>query len=496
MKDDLNVVSQFWNWIKENRDKSLSIFFIYLLIGISIATVNYPYIDDVKRQITGGTEFAWSYSRWGSEISSWILQGSRHLTDGGWTRPVVSGVLLTFVSLLLVYILRKNKENLNWIEAIAAIAVGINPWFLACLGFRFDSPFMVLSIFVSIIPFLWWDNLNKFAIYSFIGIFLMCNFYQPASGIYLIVFLTMVLRELLSGQNVINIIKRIMFSAIAYISAMLLFLFESKLNPEMALRGEVVEIAKPNELITVIFKNIKIYLGTIYHQSAQIWILLFTLIIVVSYILLMKNSQISKIKSVVYIGLYLLISIILSYGVLLVFVTDLVRDQPRYGFGFGFLIGVLLIIISNNIIMKNWKYIIPKIVIVAYAFYMISFSFEFSAMLSYQKESFINQSMILSQDLKDKITTKRNVVKTNRLFKNSPILVSSERNYPLLSNLVPNNENLYWPNVLLFSTYTGLNVNFQGSDFSEFTKEKSVKVSDNSYYQLYLLENEYYLLWK
>ncbi|MFR6452535.1 MAG: glucosyltransferase domain-containing protein [Streptococcus sp.] len=54
---------------------------------------------------------------------------------------------------------------------LSSIVIGVNPWFLEALSFRFDNPFMSLSILVSLLPFIFWESkklFNLFQSYVFI----------------------------------------------------------------------------------------------------------------------------------------------------------------------------------------------------------------------------------------------------------------------------------------------------------------------------------------
>ncbi|MGX7243474.1 glucosyltransferase domain-containing protein, partial [Enterococcus quebecensis] len=188
------------NWAKENRSLLLMTVLIYQVPILAIGIINFPYLDDTARQITGATDFARSYSRWVSEIASWFVQGSRHLTDLGLTTHIITGLILAAASIIVVYCL--NKKKLEVLPLIASTLIGLNPWFLQSVSFRFDSPYMALSIFFSVLPFLWWEKRSKtFFILSIISIFFMCNTYQASSGIYIIMVLALSLNEILSNEK-------------------------------------------------------------------------------------------------------------------------------------------------------------------------------------------------------------------------------------------------------------------------------------------------------
>lgn len=132
--------------VEKNKRSILLVFFIYLVINLAIGIVNFPYLDDVGRQLWGYSKFAEGYSRWGSEILAWVIQGSRHLTDLGLVSSILTAIILTISSSIVVYVL--NDKKLQIIPMIVSTIVGINPWFLQNISFRFDAPFYGIQHFV------------------------------------------------------------------------------------------------------------------------------------------------------------------------------------------------------------------------------------------------------------------------------------------------------------------------------------------------------------
>lgn len=266
--------------VEKNKRSILLVFFIYLVINLAIGIVNFPYLDDVGRQLWGYSKFAEGYSRWGSEILAWMIQGSRHLTDLGLVSSILTAIILTISSSIVVYVL--NDKKLQIIPMIVSTIVGINPWFLQNISFRFDAPFMTFSILFSVIPFLWWDSKRYFFFWiSVIGVFLMCNTYQASSGVYLLLVLALSFKRILENEKWIEILKQIALSALAYIVAMGSYVLEMKFNPELANRGGNVAIASLKDIPAVIFINSKMYLQKIIEQSTRLWILFVIVLLIV-----------------------------------------------------------------------------------------------------------------------------------------------------------------------------------------------------------------------
>ncbi len=215
-------MTTFLRYSKEAKKKIYFLLGSYAVYGITLGLTYYPYIDDTQRQVEGNTSFGAHYARYGSELFSWIFQGSRHLTDTGLTSFLITSLILTLTSWVTIYSL-KQGEKVTWVETIISLLIGVNPWFLACFSFRFDAPFMALSMLVSVIPFLFYKEKRVFYPLSFIAIFLMCNFYQLSSGIYIVMILSLSLKEFLDGKQLFDILKKLLVSAVAFSLGMILF---------------------------------------------------------------------------------------------------------------------------------------------------------------------------------------------------------------------------------------------------------------------------------
>ncbi|MGM0215611.1 glucosyltransferase domain-containing protein [Enterococcus sp. AZ109] len=489
MKEETKKVKKL---LYDNRYRLGMVVLIYQSTLIAIGLVNFPYLDDAARQLNGRTDFAFSYSRWGSEIASWFVQGSRHLTDLGLTTPILTGCILAITSILAVYIL--NNKKLEWVPLACSTIIGLNPWFLQCVSFRFDSPYLALSLFFSIFPFLWWCNKTIFFCLSFFSVFAMCNTYQSSSGIYIVMVLTLGLRDLLSDTNIKELMRNVLIAAVSYFLGMFLFLFEMRFNPELSSRGGTTQIAGIFEMPQTIVKNIYNYFGTILTQSAKIWIVLTALIFILFLIKTLFASQKTSILTIIITCLYLVLAAVFSYGVLLVFSESLATWNPRYAYGFGVFVAIIMIRLTSKNEFKsiNW---VSKGISLLFTYYLISFVFTYAVTLEYQKESLEKQSVILATDLKTVLSDENKNIYMNRFFNETPILLNSEINYPILRALIPRNSDLYFINQIILNTYTGVGVSITPIP-EEFDQASAELVLSNIYYDIYSKDKSLYIFMK
>lgn len=487
-------------WILENKYSLISVLGIYLVVLYTIGIVQYPYIDDTARQISGATNFWIHYSRFLSEIFSWAFQGSKHLTDQGVTNFVISGLILSITSIITLKIIFKDKK-IPIVAAFISVFIGLNPWFLECLSFRFDSPFMALSIFFSVFPYLFW-NRNKIVLYiiSSISVLSICNTYQASSGIFIVYTLCLLLIGLLEKESFYELINKSIVTAISFASGMGLYLLEMKLNPELATRGHIVEIASLREIPSVLINNVHQYFYVVYMDSAKIWILIGFIIFLISVSIYISQAYSNIFMTIIVVVLYIVLGSILSYGVLLIFKAPLVAQAGRYG-GYGLSVFAAVSCLAALRINKNHLLKLGlSLAIFIFMYFQLAFDFGYATMLSAQKESFEAQSVILANDLKNVVTPERKTVIANRFLKSPNILINSQQNFPILRKLVPASENLYWPNQYWFNNITGMNIELNpiAYDFSNFDKngENITKIADNFYYEIYVNDTQIFVIMK
>ncbi len=483
---------------KLNKKKIYAIFAIYCVGVCSIGIVNYPYIDDTSRRITGLTGFAASYSRYFSEYASYAVQGSRHLTDLGLMTFLLSALIMTLVSVILITVFHNNDtKEISLASAIGSVFVGLNPWFLSCISFRFDGPYMCLSILASVVPFLFfYKHAGIFFVTSFIGVFLMCNSYQASSGVYLVVFLTMVLLEVLNNNDIKKLIRKITLGALAYIAAMLAYTIEIQFNPELSQRGDATTLAPFKEMPVTVLRNLHDYFKTYKAQCSRLWLCIFALILVIFIIRMIGKSVINKKLAGVAVCVYLLLGSVLSYGAYMFFSTCLAARQLRYGYGFAIFVGILIILLGETWRERNYLNYVQGLTVVLTVYYTLSFVFAYANVLENQKETFESYSAMLGSDLNHYITDNNQNLYVSRMCGNSKAYHNALVNYPVLCYLVPSNELVYWPNVYWFNTLTNLNVNMEAFDFDSAQSSSLDLLEADKLWNIYKNDQDIYVQWK
>ena len=204
--------------------KAFLIFFIiYLLSLFSIIRANFNYIDDLGRVMYGYSGWT-DFSRYTSTILSYFLHADTYLTDISPLPQIIAVLLLSCASVIILYIFSNNKKIILW-NIVAIVPIGLCPYFLECLSYKYDSPYMALSILASVFPLLF-INKNKwlFSVITIICSIIMCTTYQAASGIFpiLVIFYSFYIWYR-NEKNNKDILIDLSISAVSFIIGMIIF---------------------------------------------------------------------------------------------------------------------------------------------------------------------------------------------------------------------------------------------------------------------------------
>jgi hypothetical protein len=136
-----------WVW------KSVCILFGLYTIAISaILRANIYYGDDTGRALSG-------YNNWNTDgrylsyIMAWGIHGDQYLTDISPLPQLIALFFLALTGVILLYLITGRKRY-SFLELWATIPIALTPYFLNCLVYKYDSPYMALSVLASVIPLL------------------------------------------------------------------------------------------------------------------------------------------------------------------------------------------------------------------------------------------------------------------------------------------------------------------------------------------------------
>lgn len=176
-------------FFSDMRDRIFSRYFVALfllyLAGIfAILRANRLYLDDLGRALYGYADWIES-ARPLSELLSYIFYLGPVTVDASPLSQILAAALLALASLLLFDAVRARP---SWSGLLCTAPVGLSPYQLENLSYRFDAPWMALAVVLAVLP---WSFFRagkwRFFTIAALCIFASLSLYQPAIGAYLAV---------------------------------------------------------------------------------------------------------------------------------------------------------------------------------------------------------------------------------------------------------------------------------------------------------------------
>ena len=403
---------------------------IYLLGILTIIRANFLYLDDTLRSVEGSRRwFGWS--RYVSELSSIFVHGDPKLTEISPLPQLLAIFILSVSSVLLVYIIGNRKITI--VRLLASIPLGLSPYFLECLAYKFDAPYMALSILASIIPFLFIARKKAFFFISAVSLLIMCMTYQTSSGVYPMIAVILCFQNWNSHKKSNKeILSWLGMAALAFCCVLLIFrlFLMNYVDPSESYTS--TSIHPVSQMLSGILINMKDYASVIYHDFGLIWKIGIALVCIFFIIKSVKLSSRGKALSFFISISAIVISFILSYGIYILLSDPSI--YPRTLFGFGIFLAILCIYVVSDyrksaivtVLALNWCFLI--------------FAFSYGNALADQARYAEFRITMLLQDLSNLYPSRDGEMMSTQL-KNTvgfaPSVKNISKHYPVIERLVP-----------------------------------------------------------
>ena len=472
MKDCLSEID-FRSFIKPG----LWVFAVYLLGILTVIRANYLYLDDIKRAVDG-SRYWYNWSRYISEILSIFVHADTRLTDISPLPQLLAIVFLSISSVLLVYI--TGNKKITAVRLLASIPLGLSPYILSCLAYKYDSPYMALSILASIVPFLFMARKKAFLFVSVLSLLIMCMTYQVASGIYPLIVIMLCFQYWNNREKSMKEIGSFLGRATLVFSFSMLFFKFFLMRPHVDTYTSNAMLPF-SSMLAGILNNIKTYAITINNDWGILWK---TGIAFVLFFFVTKSVSLSKQKrllSLIVSFFVIALSFILSYGIYLLLVDPLYL--PRALFGFGIFLAILCIYVVSNC-RKT-----ALVVVFALNWCLFVFAFSFGNALADQARYAEFRIGVVLHDLSILYPNQDAEYMTFQL-KNSidyaPSIKNIAKNYPIIERLVPKrlSADRYWDYEYLMNhfNYNPIKVGYHLSD--DFSSLNLPVVLDSYYHTI------------
>lgn len=460
---------------------------IFLIGIIALLRTNYNYLDDSARVLRGYK--GWDdFSRFLSNFLSPFIHAGNYLTDVSPLPQIIAAFIMGLSAAILIYIISENKK-FSWWNIFAVIPLGLSPYFLQCFSYKFDSPYMALSVFASVFPLLF-RNHNKILYFfsAFIGILMVCTTYQAASGIFPLLVLLISFKRWNHNKKSKDIIKFIVLSASAYLLGLIifmLFIFQPIDNSYVSLPSSL-----NFDYIISSLNNLRNYFHYVLTDFKRQWILIIVLICIGFVYVCTMNSKRNKVLAFFVSILTLAAMAFLTFGLYPFLANPLYDARAMYGFG-AFLAAVAVTISSSK------KAYLFKILCIGLSWIFFVFGFTYANALKEQSEYADFRITAVVEDLNELDVMKTDNTKTIQVTGTigySPIIENMPDTYQILRRLVPKGfeGGYYWGGCKFVNYYNIKNIVWT-ADIGEDISEYDLPVLKDTMYHT-IKGNEKYIL--
>ena len=376
---------------KTRKKELLILTVIHILAILAILRENISYFDDYGR-VMEGYQMSGYYGRYLANLLATWLHGNYYLTDVSPLPQLAAALVLAAADIILLDIFQKKESSCPKLFTVSAvIPLGLSPYFLTCLSYKYDAPYMALSVFFSILPllFMYEDRLHYVLITMFSTI-AMCLTYQASSGMLPMTVLAVSLILFVEKEKDIKEIAGfILQSAAGYIAGIFCFYFIiSTPIPSDTYAGTGINIRKLPE-------NLSAFSRFFISDMTLIWKIFIIMIAVCFVIELVRRSRSHKLRDLLITIASLCVMYMLSFGAYIV--LDKTIYTPRYMYGLGLLLSIMMILISQNF-EKNIAGCVMSLFLSGL---FVSYAFTYGNALSVQKEYTDFRTAILADDLSE-----------------------------------------------------------------------------------------------
>lgn len=411
-------------------EKAFLLLLLIYVVGIhAILRTNFYYQDDVSRAAYGYKQ--WDYfGRFLSTALSTLVHAGDYLTDIAPLPQLLAMGIMAFAGVLLLGILYDRWQFSLW-ELVSVVPLALNPYFLECLSFRFDAPYMAVSVLAGIAPLLFRNRGKKtYVLAAMLGALAVCTSYQAASGIFPMLVILLALLGWNRGEPLRKQLSFCLLSAAGYLLGLIYF-YLVLMRPADA--GYVSnQLPGLGALLPNVLENLRRYWQNVVLDMKPWWLGMMGLILLAFLAVTVKTRRRPLWSSLGMTLLALLAMGVVCFGAYVVLSASLFSPRAMYGFG------VLLAALSAEACRGEGGTTIRRLPVAVLAWAFFVFSFTYGNALDVQKEYTEFRIQLVIQDLNDLGLTEAGM--TLELAGNigrAPVLGNMPQDYGILNRLIP-----------------------------------------------------------
>ncbi len=410
--------------------KPLLLSFLLYLLGVSaILRSGLSYMDDLQRAENGVPGFHY-YSRYLSGLLARLLHTDSYLTDISPLPQLLALAILALAGICLLLCVRDGRV-LSPLALFAVLPLGLNPYFLECISYKYDSPYMALSILAMIAPLLL--RRRHWGLYCaavFAGTLVMCTTYQASSGILPMLTVLLVLLDWARGERWRELWLFAGKSAGAYLAGLL---FYHRFILHYFFYYASTSTTPKDRLIPATIAHYRLFLRHILEEFRPLWLILIALLALAFLAALLLGTKRNRLLTALLTLAALGVMLLLSFGVYPLLEAPLFDPRAMYGFG-AFLAMVSAVVVTAE------RFPVGKLACVALSWVFLVFAFTYGNALAAQEDYCELRTEALVTDLSrlEAFQTEgEKVLALRGSIGYAPILRNMPQRYRMLSRLVP-----------------------------------------------------------
>ncbi len=467
--------------------KPVIILSVIFLVGMSaIILANFNYIDDILRVRYGETGWG-NWSRYASSALAILLSTDEYITDLSPLTQIIAAIELAIAGVAMLYLFSGKKRFTAWMF-ISVIPLGLSPYFLECLSYKFDSPFMALSVLAAILPAIFAKKRIGYVVAAFLGTLMVCLTYQASLGIFPMLVIFVSLRRWCEGEAPKQIGRFVLESVIGYVVAIIFFrLFV--MHPHTEVGYASTGIPSLATIIPSTLAHYQMYFATILQDFKPLWLVLIVLLFACFLYATIMRSRRNKTVTFLVAIIATAVAACMMFGIYPVLESP--TSHPRA------MIGSCVFITFLSTMVATAKGVpVGKFAAAVLSWCFFSFSFTYGNALYVQDEWTDFRTTFVLEDLNDIEAFANDEPKTVEIAGSigyAPSIKSQiNAGYTMLSRLVPVTlSGTGWPHGVteLQSSYGLKNVKFVYS--GELDDHELPFIKDGIYQTIYGQGNEF-----
>ncbi len=291
--------------------KQLAVLFtLYVLCYLTVLRADYNYEDDLRRFISGHKSWVGT-SRFVSEIAAVFLHTTFYISDISPFTQLYALAELAAASYILAYVITDGRITKRVL--FAAVCLGISPFYVENLAYKFDSPYMAFAMLFGVMPFLFIKNIKAYAAASVISLLLVCASYQAANSVYIVlaIFMAFMFWQQQKPWKHIGIFAAV--SIVCYLLSLLYFKYALMIDT-----FDSKDMHVTNGILQLILSNLSGYCTAVAETYGNLWMKFFTgltfCLFPVSAAVSAKMQKRNPMAAAAFAAAVLMLMLLLSFG--------------------------------------------------------------------------------------------------------------------------------------------------------------------------------------